>query len=126
MISKEKFVKIIGQLKEEDDFWTEQNNLYRKYRNILLDGVAPIPLISDTIIDLLEENLGLSTDRLGSLISWWIYDAEFGQKEEYITSISYEDENGNEIPSPIIPRTAADLYDLALWEKEFFKDREDY
>lgn len=126
MINKEKFVKVINTLKEENDFWNEVDALYRKYRNILLDGVAPIPVVSEIVIDLLEDNLGITSDYRGySTLSWWIYEANFGQKEDFVNSILYTDKDGKEISCQIVPRTPEKLYDLLLWEKEFFNNEQE-
>ena len=106
MISKEKFVSILEEMKELHDIEDKINDLGRKYSN---DSIRDFGFFSymtcqdETIIDLL-----CTIFKDSDIISWWIYDLDFGRayKDGCIT-----EDNGNII---IDLSTADKLYDYLV------------
>ena len=80
-ISKERFVKIINQIKEQHDFEHELWALGRKY-NQDSDWIINSPL-EDVLIELLQEFMG---DSLADT-TYFIYELDFGRDYEpgYVT-----------------------------------------
>lgn len=82
MLSKEAFVNAINFLKREDEFYTRQYSLYDNYRDIIGDS-TPMMYIgaAEVILTLLEDAFALDSDNYaGTDLSWWLYDADFGEK----------------------------------------------
>lgn len=106
MISKEKFVSIINEMKELHEMEDKINNLGRNCSN---DSIRDFGFFSymtcqdDTILDLL---CTIFNDH--DIISWWIYDLEFGNR--YTDGCITED-NGKTI---IDLSTAEKLYDYLI------------
>lgn len=106
MISKEKFVSILEEMKELHDIEDKINELGRKCSN---DSIRDFGFFSymtcqdETIIDLL-----CTIFKDSDIISWWIYDLDFGRayKDGCIT-----EDNGNTI---IDLSTADKLYDYLV------------
>ena len=85
MISREGFKKAIKAIEE-------QHSLMEKLDDVnfmgLATDIAENGLI-DTLISVLEESFNLYTDpRLGSTLSWWIYET----KDDKSNAIIYDDE----------------------------------
>ena len=106
MISKEKFIKIIEEMKELHEMEDKINDLGRNCSN---DSIRDFGFFSymtcqdDIILDLL---CTIFNDQ--DIISWWIYDLEFGSK--YTDGCITED-NGKTI---IDLSTAEKLYDYLI------------
>lgn len=106
MISKEKFVSIINEMKELHDIEDKINDLSRECNN---DSIRDFGFFSymtcqdDIILDLL---CTIFNDH--DIISWWIYDLDFGRayKDGCIT-----ENNGNTI---IDLSTSDKLYDYLI------------
>ena len=106
MISKEKFVSILEEMKELHDIEDKINELGRKCSN---DSIRDFGFFSyltcqdETLIDLL-----CTIFKDSDIISWWIYDLDFGRayKDGCIT-----EDNGNTI---IDLSTADKLYDYLV------------
>ena len=106
MISKEKFIKIIEDMKDLHDLENKINDLVRKSNNDILKDFGPSSYMTcqdDIIIDLL---CTIFNDH--DIISWWIYELDFGRsyKKGCIT-----EDNGNTI---IDLSTSEKLYDYLI------------
>lgn len=80
MITKREFVKIINHLKEANDFVNETNDKARKLNDALISDFFNASSLSISFeADLVKvlENM-FDTD----LISWWLYDLDYGTKFE--------------------------------------------
>lgn len=109
-MSKEKFVKIINEIQELHKYEEDLYALNRRYRNYEADFL--FPTLEDTVVKLLEEIFHCPIDKyVGSDISYFIYDLNFGQNWEPGMII---DENGNDIDLS----TAEKLYDYLMKGKE--------
>lgn len=71
----EEFNYYISRLKEVQDFDNELGELSRKYSNLLYDNYLVPVVLADDYIRLLEIVLGIHDE----LISWWIYETEYGK-----------------------------------------------
>ena len=99
MIAKEKFVSILEELREIDDFKNRVNEEIRRLKSIDTDFLdSDIFCINhqDGIIDLLPECFGTLDDKIKKdikdTIEWWIFDCEYGRNKKY-TTVTYEDGN---------------------------------
>ena len=94
MISKVQFQSAIFALKENRDFEDKLNRILdANYCSIL----------SDTVIELLSESMGLSGDF--DTISWWVYELDFGEYGDNCVEI---DGKSISLKSP------SDLYDYLI------------
>lgn len=79
MISKEKFCNIISQLKETNDFVDEVNRkakeLHNNIANDFFDAMSLSISHEELVVQLLEEIFDDS-----DMISWWIYELDYGRK----------------------------------------------
>ena len=81
MLTKKEFIKIMNTLKDTDSrfdkacehlqgLWFDIN----EYR------------LKDLVVTLLEKNMGIKSDpKWGSVISWWIYECEYGTEHPEIS-----------------------------------------
>ena len=79
MISKEEFVKIIERLKETNDFVDEINEKARKLQDAIRSdffNAMSLSISHEEIVVQLLENMFNDED----IISWWIYDLDYGRK----------------------------------------------
>lgn len=113
MISKEKFVTIINKMKLVDDFVNEVNDKSRDLREKLDDsfldffeGNSLFVAHSDIVVQLLE-NMFNNND----MISYWIYELDYGRKYEGGT---ISDCDGNNIDVSTVEK----LYDYLIQEME--------
>ena len=85
MISREGFKKAIKAIEEQQDLMDKLDDI--NFMGLATD-IAENGLI-DTLISVLEESFNLYTDpRLGSTLSWWIYET----KDDKSNAILYDDE----------------------------------
>ena len=79
MITKMQFVDIINKLKEVNDFVNETNDRARKLSDAVMSDFFNAQSLSisheNIVIELLEDMFNA-----GDIISWWIYDLEYGTK----------------------------------------------
>lgn len=78
MISKEKFVDIINKLKEVNDFVNETNERARKLNDAIISdffNASSLSISHENVVVELLENM-FNTD----MISYWIYDLNYGRK----------------------------------------------
>lgn len=109
MISKEEFVKIINRLKETNDFVNRINDEARKLQDAIESDFfnsMSLSISHESIVVSLLENM-FDTD----LISWWIYELDYGKKFK----VGYLIE-GDGITKPDLS-TAEKLYDYLIKEK---------
>ena len=80
MITKKHFVNIINHLKEVNDFVNETNNKARNLHDSIISDFFNASSLSisfeDDLVNVLENMF--NTD----LISWWIYELDYGKKFE--------------------------------------------
>ena len=85
MISREGFKKAIKAIEEQQSLMEKLDDI--NFMGLATD-IAENGLI-DTLISVLEESFNLYTDpRLGSTLSWWIYET----KDDKSNAIIYDDE----------------------------------
>lgn len=79
MITREEFIKIINRLKETDDFVHEVNDKARNLKDAVKSDFFNAMSLSisheDLVVKLLE-NMFNDTD----IISWWIYELDYGKQ----------------------------------------------
>lgn len=106
---KQKFVKIINRLQSASDLQKNINKLMREAEdNICNDFMNAGALMinhEDIVIDLLGEIMCDSS----KTISWWIYETDYGRKEERCTFYI-----GSDHDRPITIRTIEELYDFIV------------
>lgn len=105
-MTKEKFVKIINEIKKLHNYEESLHILNTRYAEY--DANIQFPTLEDTVIKLLEEIFQCPVDKyVGSDISYFIYDLNFGEdwKPGSIT-----DKDGNDIDHS----TAEKLYDYLV------------
>ena len=105
MITRKEFVEIINNLKEVNDFVKETNEKARKLHNSIVTDFFDASSLSisheDIVVKLLQN---IFNDK--EIISWWIYEKDYGQDE----SLKMWDEFGNEVDVS----TAEKLYDYLI------------
>lgn len=93
MINKEKFCKIIEELKNIEEIQGEIKDIFRNSKNeILRDFGSPYTLLVPTdhlVVDLLKDNFKL--DDKDNTLEWWIWEMSYGKN---ITAEDVMDENG--------------------------------
>ena len=100
MLTRNEFVKAITAIKHKND------KLDKEIKNRDLRMAFCEYSLQDAMISLLESIMAIPVDKqYGSIISWWIYEDDFGKKHWSITD---QDENGN--LKEIYLNTAEDLY----------------
>lgn len=110
MISREGFKKAIKAIEEQQSLMEKLDEI--NFMGLATD-IAENGLI-DTLISVLEESFNLYTDpRLGSTLSWWIYET----KDDKSNAILYDDEEVIKLD------TVDKLYDY-LVEEGIRHDRE--
>ena len=107
-MTKEKFVEIINEIQELHKYEEDLYALNSKYRNYEAD--FQFPTLEDTVVKLLEEFFHCPIDEcVGSDISYFIYELEFGQEWEPGMII---DKSGNDIDLSTVEK----LYDYLVKE----------
>lgn len=101
-MTKEKFVKIIDEIKELHEYKEDLYAINRKYN---FDSDISFPTLENTVVTLLEEIMHNPVyDEIGSDISYFIYDLDFGKDWEPGMIL---DKDGNDVDHS----TAEKLYD---------------
>ncbi len=94
MINKEKFCKIIEELRNINEIQEKIGDLFRNSKNeILRDFGEPYTLVVPTdhlVVDLLKDNFKL--DDKDNTLEWWIWEMNYGKN---VTAEDVMDENGN-------------------------------
>lgn len=79
MISRNEFIKIIDRLRETNDFVNEVNDKSRNLRDSIMSDFFNASSLSisfeDIVVNLLEDMFD-GTD----MISWWLYDLDYGRE----------------------------------------------
>jgi len=79
MITKMKFVDIINELKEVNDFVNETNDRARKLSDAVMSDFFNAQSLSisheNIVVELLEDMFNDS-----DLIGWWLYELDYGRK----------------------------------------------
>lgn len=99
-IEKEQFCKILNRVKRLNDVYQEINNILTINQ---LEGMIETNL-QDEVLDLLSLLTYDKEDQYGTLISWWVYDTDFGRDED-MAAITIEDKI-------TIIKTPEELYDF--------------
>ena len=114
MITKKQFVEIINRLKSVNDFVEETNDKARKLKDAIESdfyNTMSLSISHESIVVTLLENMF----SCGDIISWWIYDLEYGTK--------YKDGCITEQDGSIIDvSTVEKLYDYLIKKKEETED----
>ena len=79
MITREEFIKIIDALEETNDFVNEVNNKARKLRDAVKSdffNAMSLSISHENLVVKLLENMFNDTD----IISWWIYELDYGKQ----------------------------------------------
>lgn len=110
MISKEKFVEILQDLQDVNDFVNQTNEKARKLKDAITSdffNAMSLSISHENIVLELLENMFNDT----IMLSWWIYDLDFGRqyKEGCFTDVN---------DTPIDVSTAEKLYDFLISEME--------
>ena len=102
-MTKEKFIEIINEIQELHKYEEDLYALNRRY-----EADFQFPTLEDTVVKLLEEIFHCPIDEyVGSDISYFIYELDFGQEWEPGMII---DESGNDIDLS----TTEKLYDYLV------------
>ena len=107
MISKEKFKEIIEKLKKANDFVDEVNEKAKKLDDAIISdffNASSLSISHENIVVELLENM-FDTD----IISWWIYELDYGKKYKEGCIQDYNGEN-------IDLSTVKKLYDYLIKE----------
>lgn len=78
-MDKQRFCKILNQLRDSEEMCTKINDIIRKYSNTLntdfISGYAFGGFHSNTVTELLEELLGDEYET----VSWWCFETNYGK-----------------------------------------------
>ena len=80
MISKKEFIEIINKLKEVDAFVEQTNNNAKKLHDAIVSdffNASSLMISHENIVVKLLENM---FDDRDSMISWWLYENDYGRK----------------------------------------------
>ena len=109
-MTKDKFVEIINEIQKLHKYEEDLYALNRRYKNYDVD--FQFPTLEDTVVRLLEEIFQCQIDEhIGSDISYFIYELDFGQDWKPGMII---DKDGNDIDHS----TAEKLYDYLMKERD--------
>ena len=83
MIDKEKFCKIIEELRDIEEIQGKIKDIFRNSKNeILRDFGSPYTLVVPTdhiVVELLKDSFGLDND---NTLDWWIWECNYGKEVE--------------------------------------------
>ena len=103
MLTKQEFVNAINAIKSKND------ELGECIKDSELRVVFSSYSLQDDMISLLESAMAIPVDpQFGSVISWWIYENDFGKGD---LAIILKDTVGNEPDETIYLKTPEDLYE---------------
>ena len=92
MINKEKFCKIIEELRDIEEIQGKIEDIFRNYKNEILrefDSTNTLVVPTDHIVvELLKDSFGLDND---NTLEWWIWEMNYGKN---VTAEDVIDENG--------------------------------
>ena len=112
MIDKEKFCKIIEELRDIEEIQGKIKDIFRNSKNeILRDFGSPYTLVVPTdhiVVELLKDSFGL--DNNDDTLEWWIWEMNYGKN---VTAEDVIDENGKFIDIT----TPEKLYDYLVGVK---------
>lgn len=117
MITKQEFVKIINRLRDYNDLQDKIQELFKdNIDNQEMDfmNAGSICVGHETIVVKLLENM--FNDR-GNLISWWLYEQDYGR------SVNIDDVFDEEIEKFVDLTTPEKLYDYLIKEMEENSER---
>lgn len=106
MLSKQEFIEIIDKLKEVNDFVNEVNSKARKLNDAIISdffNASSLSISHEILVVRLLENMFNDKD----IISWWIYELDYGRKYE---KGCIQNENGLDIDVS----SAEKLYDYLI------------
>ena len=108
MISKENFCKLINAVKSVEDDIQEINKVLPGLAEDAMDITGNL---ATTIVDVLDEEMALpKMDNIGSTISWWIWECDYGTNHP---DISWKDRKTN-ITTRVHLDTVEKLYDYLV------------
>lgn len=113
IISKEEFTDIMNRLKQVNDFVDETNHKARELDDAIESDFFNVSSLSISHETIVVRLLKLMFNDYDDLISWWIYEKDYGRKEE----IKLWDGCSNEIDLS----TPEKLYDYLIEEMEEIK-----
>lgn len=99
------FEYYINRLKEVHQLDDDLSEISKKYRNLLMDNYMVAIVLEEDYIKLLEMNLGINDE----LISWWVYQTDFG-KDFKIGDLEDPKEEDENLKTPDLS-TVEKLYD---------------
>lgn len=82
IISKEEFTDIMNRLKQVNDFVNETNNKARKLEDAIESDFFNASSLSVSHETIVVRLLKMMFDEHDDIISWWIYEKDYGRKEE--------------------------------------------
>ena len=82
IVSKEEFVDIIKRLKQVNDFVNETNKKARDLDDAIESDFFNVSSLSISHETIVVRLLKLMFNDYDDLISWWIYEKDYGRKEE--------------------------------------------
>lgn len=109
MLTKKEFVEIIDRLKETNDFVEETNKRARKLKDAIISeftNAMSLSISHEELVVQLLENMFKDKD----IISWWLYDLDYGRKFEL--GCIQEEKNGKIISFDL--SNAEKLYDYLV------------
>lgn len=116
MIDKETFCNIINKIIEVN----EKLDKLQEVNSGMALAIVEEYSLQDELIAVLEKVMDLPVDeQIGSSISWWIYDTQFGKDRPYIY-IDKDEHDENKIKIDTVEK----LYDWCLEESELNKKYE--
>ena len=107
-MTKEKFCEIIDEIKKLHEYESEIYAVNRKYN---YDADISFPTLESAVMSLLEEIFNCPETEVGTDISYFVYELDFGKEWEPGMII---DESGNDIDLS----TAEKLYDYLMKERD--------
>ena len=82
IISKEEFTDIMNRLKQVNDFVDETNHKARELDDAIESDFFNVSSLSISHETIVVRLLKLMFNDYDDLISWWIYEKDYGRKEE--------------------------------------------
>lgn len=82
IVSKEEFADIMNRLKQVNDFVNETNNKAKKLEDAIESDFFNASSLSISHETIVVRLLKMMFDDHDDLISWWIYEKDYGKKEE--------------------------------------------
>lgn len=117
-LSFEEFKTYMGYIRDKFEMDEAVQEILGRYPRVLSDVTLPIDLGCEHIVSLLEKIMNIpSSPELGSTLSWWVYDLDFG-KEFEVGDIKNNDlPKDHKYTTPDLS-TLKNLYEYLVWEAE--------